>query len=69
MHNVYSAELQRYFSFSQNIVAINCIETDIQDRANRKVIALHEYFPLSQSADIKLQYFGLLVPEPFAVSE
>lgn len=34
MHNVYSAELQRYFSFSQNIVAINCIETDIQDRAN-----------------------------------
>ena len=34
MHNVYSDELQRYFEFSQNIVAINCIETDIQDRAN-----------------------------------
>ncbi len=34
MHNVYSSELQRYFVFSRNIVAINCIETDIQDRAN-----------------------------------
>lgn len=34
MHNVYSDELQRYFQFSPNIVAINCIETDIQDRAN-----------------------------------
>lgn len=34
MHNVYSDELQKYFEFSQNIVAINCIETDIQDRAN-----------------------------------
>ncbi len=34
MHNVYSEELQKYFEFSQNIVAINCIETDIQDRAN-----------------------------------
>ena len=34
MHNVYSEELQRYFCFSRNIVAINCIETDIQDRAN-----------------------------------
>lgn len=34
MHNVYSAQLQRYFSFSPNIAAINCIETDIQDRAN-----------------------------------
>lgn len=34
MHNVYSVRLQRYFEFSPNIVAINCIETDIQDRAN-----------------------------------
>ena len=34
MHNVYSDELQKYFVFSKNIVAINCIETDIQDRAN-----------------------------------
>ena len=34
MHNVYSEELQKYFEFSSNIVAINCIETDIQDRAN-----------------------------------
>ena len=34
MHNVYSDELQKYFEFSSNIVAINCIETDIQDRAN-----------------------------------
>lgn len=34
MHNVYSEELQRYFRFSKNIVAINCIGTDIQDRAN-----------------------------------
>lgn len=34
MHNVYSDELKKYFEFSQNIVAINCIETDVQDRAN-----------------------------------
>lgn len=34
MHNVCSPELNRYFSFSPNIAAINCIETDIQDRAN-----------------------------------
>ncbi len=34
MHNVYSDELQKYFQFSPNIIAINCIETDIQDRAN-----------------------------------
>ena len=34
MHNVYSDELQKYFEFSRNIVAINCIGTDIQDRAN-----------------------------------
>lgn len=34
MHNVYSDELQRYFQFSPNIVAINCIGTDVQDRAN-----------------------------------
>lgn len=34
MHNVYSDELRKYFKFSQNIVAINCIGTDIQDRAN-----------------------------------
>ena len=34
MHNVYSEELQKYFKFSRNIVAINCIGTDIQDRAN-----------------------------------
>lgn len=34
MHNVYSDELQKYFRFSKNIVAINCIRTDIQDRAN-----------------------------------
>ena len=34
MHNVYSSELQKYFVFSNNVVAINCIKTDIQDRAN-----------------------------------
>lgn len=34
MRNVYSDELQKYFEFTPNIVAINCIETDIQDRAN-----------------------------------
>lgn len=34
MHNVYSKELETYFEFSPNIVAINCIGTDIQARAN-----------------------------------
>lgn len=34
MHNVYSEELQRYFKFSSNIMAVNCIGTDVQDRCN-----------------------------------
>ena len=34
LHNVYSEKIERYFNFSQNILAVNCIETDIQDRAN-----------------------------------
>lgn len=34
MHNVSGGKLQKYFIFSPNIVAINCIHTDIQDRAN-----------------------------------
>lgn len=34
MHNVYSDQLQKYFKFSPNIVAINCIGSDIQNRAN-----------------------------------
>lgn len=33
-HNVYSKEMERYFKFSKNIVAINCIHSDVQDRAN-----------------------------------
>lgn len=34
LHNVYSDEMDRYFAFSKNIIAVNCIHTDIQDRAN-----------------------------------
>ena len=34
MHNVYSEELKKYFEFSKNIMAVNCIETDVQDRMN-----------------------------------
>ena len=34
LHNKYSEEFTRYFDFSNNIMAVNCIETDIQDRAN-----------------------------------
>lgn len=34
LHNVYSEEMDRYFAFSNNILAVNCIHTDIQDRAN-----------------------------------
>ena len=34
LHNVYSKEMEKYFAFSKNIIAVNCIETDIQDRAN-----------------------------------
>ena len=34
LHNVYSKYFERYFEFSNNIMAVNCIETDIQDRAN-----------------------------------
>lgn len=34
LHNVYSYEMSKYFPFSKNILALNCIHTDIQDRAN-----------------------------------
>ncbi len=34
LHNVYSKYYERYFEFSDNIIAINSIETDIQSRAN-----------------------------------
>lgn len=34
LHNMYSDEMKKYFPFSDNILAINCIKSDIQDRAN-----------------------------------
>lgn len=34
LHNHYSPEMFNYFEFSDNILAVNCIQTDIQSRAN-----------------------------------
>lgn len=34
LHNHYSEYMDRYFVFSPNILALNCIHTDVQDRAN-----------------------------------
>lgn len=34
LKNTYSEELKKYFYFSKNILAVNCIHTDIQSRAN-----------------------------------
>ncbi len=34
LHNVYSDEFDKYFEVSDNIMFVNCIHTDIQDRAN-----------------------------------
>lgn len=34
LHNTYSKYFEKYFDFSNNIMAVNCINTDIQDRAN-----------------------------------
>lgn len=34
LHNVYSRKFEEYFNFSSNILALNCIGTDIQARAN-----------------------------------
>lgn len=34
LHNHWSDEMDRYFEFSDNIMAVNCIKTDIQSRAN-----------------------------------
>ena len=34
LKNCFSEEMDKYFSFSPNILAVNCIKTDIQDRAN-----------------------------------
>lgn len=33
-HNVYSNEMEKYFEFSKNIIAVNNIETDFQARSN-----------------------------------
>lgn len=33
-HNVYTPDMERYFNFSENIAAVNCIETDVQPRLN-----------------------------------
>ena len=34
LHNVHSTIFSRYFEFSENIIAVNCIGTDVQSRAN-----------------------------------
>lgn len=34
LHNHYTPELRRYFKVSKNIMFVNCIRTDVQDRAN-----------------------------------
>lgn len=34
MHNIYSEEMIKYFDFSNNIMAVNCLHTDVQDRMN-----------------------------------
>lgn len=34
LRNTYSKEMSTYFPFSENILAVNCIGSDIQDRAN-----------------------------------
>ena len=34
LHNHYTPELKRYFKISKNIMFVNCIRTDVQDRAN-----------------------------------
>lgn len=34
LHNVKSDEMKKYFPFSKNIIAVNCIGTDIQSRLN-----------------------------------
>lgn len=34
MHNHYSELMEKYFNLSENILAVNCINTDIQDRTN-----------------------------------
>ena len=31
---MFTEEMKKYFPFSDNILAINCIKSDIQDRAN-----------------------------------
>ncbi len=33
-HNIYSKYFERYFEFSNNIMAVNCIETDVQSMLN-----------------------------------
>lgn len=34
LHNIHSPEMDKYFDFSKNIIAVNCIGTDVQSRLN-----------------------------------
>lgn len=34
LHNQHSKEMDKYFAFSKNIIAFNCMHTDMQDRMN-----------------------------------
>ena len=34
LHNVYHPKMKKYFNFGKQIIAVNMIETDFQDRNN-----------------------------------
>ncbi|MEG1994834.1 MAG: hypothetical protein RR255_00175 [Bacilli bacterium] len=53
LHNVYSDEMEKYFSFSDNIIAVNCIHTDIQDRANSMDFDSDFMFVTNQKTTVK----------------
>lgn len=53
LHNVYSDKMERYFPFSKNILAINCIKTDIQDRANGCDMDSDFFFVTNQNTLVK----------------
>jgi len=53
LHNIYTEEMKKYFPFSDNILAINCISTDIQDRANGCDLDSDFFFVTNQPTLVK----------------
>ena len=54
LHNVYDSRMKQYFNFGKQIIAVNMIETDFQDRNNGLVIRLGSGETLFKNESVKI---------------